>query len=265
MTYPRNASMTVRPLGGAVGFVRGALDVWRGFAFLLARPGLWIWALIPFILNIAIFALCAWAGWHYFDPWLQGHTAAAAGGGWLAWLWKALAWLAEAFFWLVVGLVVIFAFIPVATLVAAPFNDILSEKVERLYSGVTAAGFHPAGFARSLWISIKVSLWLSLRTLLLLALTLPLYLIPGVGSMAASALAAAISIWFLSLQFTAYSMDRRFYSYARRAEFQRRHRARALGLGAMAFAVMLVPVVNALFIPVSAVAGTLLFCEVGGE
>lgn len=29
----------------------------------------------------------------------------------------------------------------------------------------------------------------------------------------------------------------------------------------MAFAIMTVPVVNALFIPVSAIAGTLLFCD----
>ena len=56
-------------------------------------------------------------------------------------------------------------------------------------------------------------------------------------------------------------MDRRLYSYAQRGEFQRRNRARTLGLGSMAFLIMLVPVLNALFIPVSAVAGTLLFCD----
>jgi CysZ protein len=68
----------------------------------------------------------------------------------------------------------------------------------------------------------------------------------------------------MSLQFTAYSMDRRFYTVAQRKAFQRHHRARTLGLGSMAFALMLVPVVNALFIPVAAVAGTMLFCDAAG-
>ena len=52
-----------RPAQGLAAFVRGALDVWRGFAFLLGRPALWIWAVIPFAINLAIFGLCAWLSW----------------------------------------------------------------------------------------------------------------------------------------------------------------------------------------------------------
>jgi uncharacterized protein involved in cysteine biosynthesis len=114
---------------------------------------------------------------------------------------------------------------------------------------------------RAIAVGLASSLRLMLLMLGLLACVLPLHLIPVYGSLAATLASAAITIWFLSLQFTAYSMDRRFYSYAQRKDFLRENRARSVGLGTMAFLVMMVPVLNALFIPVSAVAGTLLFCD----
>lgn len=239
-------------------FARGVGDIWRGFRFLLGHPALWIWAIIPFILNIGVFALVGWGAWHYFGGWLHGHLFAADSTWWM----EAFGWLLGLVFWLLMAIIIFFCFVPLATLMAAPFNDLLSEKVESLYAGMGVEGaFSPGALARAITVSIKSSLRLTVLTLGLLALTLPLHLIPGVGSVLATVASSAITIRFLSLQFTSYSMDRRFYDYAQRRAFLRQNRARTIGLGAMAFLVMLAPVVNALFIPVSAVAGTLLFCD----
>jgi CysZ protein len=157
----------------------------------------------------------------------------------------------------------VFCFVPVAGLVAAPFNDVLSDKVERLYAGGGVdEPFSLRYFGKTMWVSIKGSLWLALMTYGLMALALPLYLLPPpFGAMLGSGAQAYIAICYLALQFTAYSMDRRLYSNRERARFRREHRSRTMGLGAMSFLIMTAPVINALFIPVSAVAGTLLFCD----
>lgn len=248
----------VRPAHGAVSeFFEGAHDVWRGAGFLLARPALWVWALIPFILNIFFFTLLAWGMWHFAGGWIHAHFFNGHG----MWL-KALGWLLGIVFWLGFGLTVFFLFVPLASLVASPFNDVLSEKVERIYTGGSVdQGFSLARLVRSIATGLHSTLRLALVSTLLMVAALPLYLLPVAGPMLWSAASAAITIRFIALQFTAYSMDRRLYSYRQRREFLRRNRARTIGMGAMAFTVMLVPGLNALFIPVSAVAGTLLFCD----
>jgi len=238
-------------------FFAGIGDLWRGCALLLSRPGLWIWALIPFLLNILFFFLLGWGVWHFVHPWLE-RAFFAAHNPWMGFL----GWFFGVLFWLLMFVLILFSFVPVATLIASPFNDILSEKVERIYAGlIVRERFSWRDMARAVAVGLHASLRLSLATLLLLGCALVLHVIPVIGSVLATALSAAITIRFLSLQFTAYSMDRRFYSYAQRRDFLRRHRARTLGLGVMAFLVMMVPVVNALFIPISAIAGTLLFCD----
>lgn len=249
-----------RPPSMFIQFFQGVADVMRGAHFIFTRPALWIWALIPFLLNIALFTLLAWLIWHFAGGWINGRFTSHG-------FWLALAgWVLRLLVWLAFGLLVFFIFVPLASLIASPFNDVLSEKVERLYAGLAAGrGFSLGGMMKGMALSLHSSLRLTLVSIVLLGLALPLNLIPGFGSALWTAASAAITIRFLSLQFTAYSMDRRFYTYARRREFLRRHRARTIGLGAMAFVIMLVPVLNALFISVSAVAGTLLFCDTQGE
>ena len=243
--------------GGSAGeFVRGAGDFWRGLAFLIGHPRLWPLSAIPFVLNVCLFVFLYWLGWHFLSGWLGERFFGE--GIW----WRIIGWLISALYWIVAFLVIIFAFVPLASLLAEPFNDLLSEKVERLYAGQGVdESFSVRGLVRGLTIGLGSTLRLTVLTLLLLALAMTLHVVPVIGSLLATAVAMAITIRFLSLQYTSYSMDRRAYSFARRREFLRRNRARTIGMGAMAAVLMVIPIVNALFIPVSAVAGTLLFCD----
>ena len=238
-------------------FFHGAGDIWRGFSMLLRHPGLWIWAIIPFLLNVVLFGLLLWGGWHFGGGWIERHMFAET-----AWWWDALGWILAVLLWLVMLLAVVFLFVPLASLLAAPFNDILSEKVEIILTGASVdESFSIRSLMRAVAVGLRTTIRLTLTTFALLLLVFPLNFIPGIGSLMATFLSTAITIRFLSLEYTSYSMDRRYYDYAHRSGFLRRNRARTIGLGAMAFLLMMVPVLNALFIPVSAVAGTLLFCD----
>lgn len=248
----------LRPRNSVSEFFEGVRDVWRGASFILVHPGLWLWALIPFILNILVFSALGWGLWHFAGDWLHSHLF-ASGGFWS----NLLGWALSILIGLLFLLLLYFLFVPVASLIASPFNDVLSEKVERLYVGQSVdQGFSVKALVKSVTLGLHSSLRLTLVSLALLAAALLLNLLPPpLGPALWTAASAAITIRFLSLQFTSYSMDRRFYTYQQRREFLRRNRARTIGLGSMAFLIMLAPVLNALFIPVSAAAGTLLFCD----
>lgn len=235
----------------------GVGDIWRGAGFLFTHPRLWPWAAIPFIINVFLFFGLFWLANFFLGEWFE--TA------WFqreVWWMEVLRLLLVVLLNLIAALIAVFAFVPLATVVAAPFNDYISDQVERMYAGV---GVDEDFSLKLLWRGIVVgtasSLILMLKTLGLLALTIPLYLIPLIGAVLASIAGTLITIRFLSLEYTSYSMDRRYWKYRQKDEFLKRNRWRTVGMGAMAFVIMLLPVVNALFIPISAIAGTLLFCD----
>lgn len=252
-----DATRPAQPRGNpALDFLRGARDVLRGAGFLLSHPGLWIWALMPFVINAAVLI----AMWLLANHWLWGviksHVVVGEG-----WWWAALGWLLHGLAAVVMLIVGVVLFIPVATIIAGPFNDILSEKVERHYAGLEQEPMDWRATLRSTWIGLVSTVRLSLLTLGLIALTIPLHWVVGIGSLLAALASAAITIRFIALEYTSYCMDRRSYDYRRRQDFLRRNRARTIGLGLAAFAIMLIPFVNVLFISVSAVAGTILFVD----
>lgn len=236
-------------------FFRGVFDIWRGAGLIMGRPRLWPWLMIPFVINVALFVALAWIGWHYASEAISHYVGT---GFW----WDMLGWIVKAIVWLAMAVLIIVLFVPIGSLVALPFNDILSEKVEIILTGATVdESFSMKSLARGMVVGTKTGLRLTFVTLALLVPVLLLNLFGPVGSMLSAILSVLITIRFLALEFTSYSMDRRFYDYRKRSEFMKRNRARTAGLGVMAWLIMLVPIVNALFIPVSAVAGTILFCE----
>jgi CysZ protein len=240
-------------------FIRGAGDPFRGGAFLLGRPGLWPLAMLPFLLTLLLYVTLLWGGHHFLSGWVEGWLAEREG-----WFWSALEVAISVLYWLVLSVVLALIFVPVATVIASPFNDLLSEKVEFRYKGVRVD--EPFSL-RSIWRGIRVGvigdLYRAVKLALLLLLAFCLNIIPVIGNAAAVAASAFLTIMYLTLEFTSYSMDRRYYTWDRKKRFLRRHRARTLGFGTASFFLMLVPIVNAAFIPISAVGGTLLFCDTG--
>lgn len=240
------------PIGG---FFAGLFAPWRGLGFLIGHPSLWHLAVLPFLLSLAFYVGAMWLGWHFAHQWLAAAFDSRGAG------WKILEYLLAALYWIAILIVSAVAFVPVASLIASPFNDTLSEKTEQIYLGVGAESFSVKRLARSMWVGItgEIARAVTLGALLIAAFCLNF--IPGAGSAAATAASAFFTIYYLSLEFTSFSMDRRTFTWPQRRAYLARFRARTLGFGTMAFGIMMIPIVNALFIPVSAVAGTLLFCD----
>jgi CysZ protein len=238
MTQP--VKFITAPLVGATFLLRGLT--------MLRRPELRFFLLGPLLINLALYALAAWLGVHYFSmalDWLIPDSL-----HWLNWLlWPLFAVLLAGF--------TLFTFTLVANLIASPLYGPLSEKVLSLVSVAPANGTDQARVS----MTIVADLASSLRRLRYFAFrALPLLLataIPGVN-LIAGFLWILFGAWSLSLEFLAYPLEAEGMGFPEQRELAKSSRMEALGFGAAIMFGLGIPVLN-IFIPPAAVIGATLY------
>jgi CysZ protein len=252
--------------------IRGFQLAFQGVSFLARHRVLWKWALLPTIVNIIVFA----AAFALFLAFYSDLYALATGflrleppETWYAWLWVAplrlLAW-GIGLLMLVTALVVLyFAFLILGTMIAAPFLDVLAQRVEALATGRHMPGqttFLEA--VRSIGVSIleelrKLGFFLAVQLALLL-----LGLIPVLTPFIVIA-AALFTMLFLPLEYGGFAMDHRQLRFRQRRALIWQHRWLMLGFGAAAFLTLVIPLLNFICLPVLVVGGTLLILHTEGR
>ncbi len=229
----------------------------RAFGFIRRQRGLWWLALLPFLINLALFSFLIWLGYTYLGAWLEGLLPAGSG-----WWWQALAYLLMVLLALALLALGVYLFAVVGAIVAAPFLEMLTVKTERLAPGMPP-GAPPmdSGIMRDIWRVIKQSLMrLALFGLIMLPLLL-LNLIPGLGGLIYSGLAWLVTSFFLALEFIDYPLDRRGLSLGQKMAYVRSMGWGWLGFGSAVLVMGLVPVLNFALLSLAAVGGTLLYLQ----
>jgi len=231
-------------------FGRGVGHGVRGARLLLGTPRMWPLVLLPFVLSLLAFAAVFLALFALRDRWMALLPAAGA----LRTALGVVAYIAL----LVLGF---FAYLPLATLIAAPFNESIAEAVERRLGGAEPSPFSLGRFARDLGRGIVHALRSLARYLVLAAAVFAVSLLPVVGPAL-----ALLGGGYLAARFAAYdsldaTLSRWGWSYTRKQELLRRRRALCMGLGAFVAALLAVPVVNALALSVGAAGGASLALE----
>jgi len=232
--------MTVNPIGGAGYLLRGMR--------LIMQPGLRRFVLLPLLINILVFSAAIWYGvsrLESFLAWMESRLPS-----WLQWL----DWVLWPLFVLVLVILVFYGFTLVANLLAAPFNGLLAEKVERYLTG---RPLHEGGGWKKVLITLVPTLLDELRKLLFAALVavpfLILFLIPGIN-LAAPVLWFLYTAWMLTLEYSDYPMGNHGLRFREIRARLRRKRVLGLGFGAATAGLTMVPIVNFIVMP-SAVAG----------
>jgi CysZ protein len=217
---------------------------------LIRRPGLRRYVAMPLLISVVIFSTAIVAGVHWLEillGWLLGWLP-----GWLDWL-RYLLW---PLFALTGVLLVFYTFSLLTNLVAAPFNGLLAEAVERHLDGSSMAD---TGGWRALLGDILPSLISELRKLLYFALrALPLgllFLIPAVN-IAAPFLWALFSAWMLAIEYADYPMGNHSLHFAEQRKRLRGRRLLSLGFGGASMLMTMIPVVNFLAMPASVAGAT---------
>jgi len=240
--------------------LRGGAAVFSAVPFLWRRPRLWLLCAAPALTAAVVFSLATAAFFAYaFDPltgWLTSSFAVDPPAAWYQWLWVGPA---QALFWLVRALVLLSflavlypLFLVSGGVLAAPFLDALSRRVEAIESvELSELGEGAGGILWSMGQELR-------RVAFLFAGTLTIAMLGWIpGAQLPALLAGALfTALFLPLEYTGFFLDRRAVTFRERRAWLWQHRAVMLGFGGLALATFLVPVLNFLCLPLLVTAGT---------
>lgn len=221
---------------------------------LIGKPGVRRFVIIPLLINIVLF-IGLFFLLHYFvsefNLWFAAHLPA-----WLQWLSTVLWFL----FFISFFMIIIYCFVTLANIISAPFNSILSEKIEFFLTGTSAN-------ERSVLDNIKDVPRIVGRQLTIIGYYLPrallvliLFFIPIIQTIA-PIVAFLFHAWFLTLTYLDYPTDNHRVSIQAVRAWMKERRSLSLGFGAGVLVASMIPIVNCLTIPAAVAGATKLWIE----
>jgi len=224
-------------------FIKGFFDCFSGFSLLL-KPGVKRFVLIPFVISVGLFSAAIKLLNDQLDIWMEQLLP-----GWLDWL----EWLIYPLFYLVILLAVFYSFTVVANLISAPFNSLLSARIEAMLTGKKPVDINSDRFMKLMARTLKSEIQKILYAIKWFIPLIIITVIPGVN-IVAPFLWIIFAAWFFALEYNDYPLANRGQFFDDIKVYNRKNRMRSLGLGSAVFILTSVPVLNFFAMPV-AVAG----------
>ena len=257
--------------GSLASLARGFTLPFKGFRLLSRERSLWALSTVPVALTIGLLAIgmgllfeFSGALWDF----IAGFWPVFEARAWYAWLWVAPL---RIFFWSLSGALFLLSIaggaavsVLLASLLASPFLDVLTRRVETLVAGRVEenAGSGLAGGLRETGRSMAAEAGrIGFLLLIWVVLTGLGLLIPG-AQLITAPLMLATTILFMPLQFSGSILDRRQIPFSIRRRWISSNWPTMVGFGLAAFFVCFVPGMNLLVLPALVSAGTLLVLEV---
>lgn len=232
-------------------FIKGFLDVFSGFG-LLIKPGIKRFVLIPFAINISLFSVATILLKDQLDIWLEKLLP-----DWLGWL----EWLILPLFWIAMVLIVFYTFTVLANLIAAPFNSLLSARIEAFITGQKPEDINSDGFIRLMTRTTKSEIQKILYAIKWFIPLIILTIIPVIN-IAAPFLWIMFAAWFFALEYNDYPLANRGLFFEDIKSYNRKNRMRSLGLGSAVFILTSIPIVNFFAMPVAVAGATRLTSKI---
>lgn len=255
------------PKEAVVGYWRGLTFPFRGFAFVFFRHfslvRYWIW---PILITLVLLGLGLWLGWAVHDDAVELVWSEPTDQG----FWGSVARFFHGFVEILVLLVLwalaLLGVVFLTNVIAAPFNDLLSEEVEHLATGKPGPP-----------LSLKVILRDAARAILLELVKLLIYalvmgptfvisqFVPVVGPIVYTILGFVFTAMYFSIDYIDWPASRRNKGIRYRFGMMREHALPMLGFGSGVWLFLFIPLVNLLFMPACVAGGTLLYLELEGS
>jgi CysZ protein len=226
----------------------------EGFRVFL-HPELRAYAVIPLLINTLIFGGLFWWSLNLIGDLIS--SAINALPEWLDWL----SWIMWPLAVMLVLIVAMYTFSTIANLLAAPFNGLLAEKAEALFTGVSPNSKETVwGACKQLpRIFMKELHKLGFQVKWLIALLI-LSLIPGLNIIAPLCW-FIFSAWATALEYCDYPMDNHAYSFSQVREAAGTQRWSCFSFGALVMLGNMVPLLNLFMMPAAVCGATLLWVE----
>lgn len=226
-----------------VSFIKGFFDCFSGFG-LLFKPGIKRFVVIPLIINIGLFSLAVKLLGDQLDSWLEQLLP-----GWLGWL----EWLVLPLFYAVIALIVFYSFTVIANLISAPFNSLLSARIEALLTNKKPEAVNADRMIKLIGRTLRSEIQKIFYAIKWFIPLLIITIIPGINIIAPF-LWIVFAAWFFALEYSDYPLANRGQFFADVKTYNQNNRMRSLGLGSAIFVLTSIPIINFFAMPV-AVAG----------
>ena len=218
----------------------------------MRQPGVRIYAVMPLLINTVLFASLIWFGYERFSPLVDYMMSGIPA------IFNFLRWI----IWIIIStftaIFIFFTFTPIANIVAAPFNALLSEKIEIRLTGKTI------GVNSSFMKMARDSFLSQIRKLVYIifwsAVLLLISLIPLVN-FAAPFLWVIFGSWLLSLEYLDYPMGNHELKFTRQRQILAARKGLSLGFGSSVMVLTSIPLLNFIVMPVAVAGATVLWIE----
>ncbi|MCP4485877.1 MAG: sulfate transporter CysZ [Gammaproteobacteria bacterium] len=231
--------------------MKGSYMLARGFK-LIRQPGIRRYVVVPLLINIIFFGGLIWFGYSWFDPLVERAMA------WVPDFLDFLRWIIWVFIALMAAIIVFFAFTPIANIVAAPFNALMSEKIEEVLTGkdINSDLSFMALVVSSMGSQLRKLLYIALWSIGLILITM----IPVIN-IVSPVLWVIFGSWLLSLEYLDYPMGNHNLSFSRQKQVLAQRRGLSLGFGGMVMVLTSTPVINFFIMPIAVAGATAMWVE----
>ncbi len=260
------AGAVALPKATVVGYWRGLRYPFRGLRFVFfEHPGLARFWLPPILVTLVLLVAVLIGGWSWHGDVTAWLWSGPSGDGFWASVLGALHWLLSGVVLLLMWALGLVAVVFSTNLVAAPFNDLLSEEVERLAAGRNGPPFSWKALARDSVRTVGVEL---VKLLLYVAVMLPMFLfsyVPVVGPVVYAVVGFLFTALYFAIDYVDWPASRRNRDVRFRFGMLRRRFWSMFGFGTGVWLFLFIPLVNLFFMPAAVAGGTLLFLDMEGE
>lgn len=235
--------------------IKGARYLVSGFS-LIHQKGIRKFAYIPMAINTLLFSFAIWLGINKFDQWIESLMPS-----WLPeWVLSWLMWIMWPLFAGLLLLIIFFSFSIIANILAAPFNGVLAEAVEKKLSGESLASLSWQDVIKDTPLMIAGELR---KILYFILWMIPLFILSWVPiiNFIAPVLWVLFSSWMLALDYHDYPMANHQIKFPQQREILRKNRSLALGFGLATLGATMIPFVNFLVIPAAVAGATALYLD----
>lgn len=245
------------------GFFASLVYPLRGARFVYVQHrGLVRFWLPPIVLSALALAAVIWLAIATHDRVAASLWAVPAGDAWFDQVKQLLQRILS---WLVALALVAAGALAVAlstSVIAAPFNDALSEAVEAIHTGATP---RPMSLSRLLTdlrrtVGLELGKWIAYAAIMGPLLVLS-WLLPGPGSLLYALFGSAISVLFFAIDYLDFSAARHDLNLRQRVALIRRNFSSVVGLGSALWVLLFVPGLNLFLMPAAVAGATLLFLD----
>jgi CysZ protein len=256
------------------GVARAPIGFWRGFGYAFKGLGfvfgkhpelarIWIF---PIFLTFLAFIGAVWGAWELQDDLVNLIWEDPTGDGFLDSAGRVAHGFLELIAFLMLLVTSFFVVLGLSTVLAAPFNDALSEEVEHLTTGRKGPPFSWLALLRDVVRTVALEL---VKFFLWAGVMIPLFVMSFALPVAGQILYSVVGYLFTSLYFAIDYIDwpaaRRNKALSYRSKVLTERFAACFGFGSGVFLLLWVPFLNLFFMPAAVAGGTLLFLDLEGQ